>query len=93
MQYGTERLTVTETKDKKKRKRFDTTFFVLVLLLLLTGVISVLSASYPRAYYDPSNVTGGSPTYYFVRQLVFAVLGIAAMLLCSRLPMGFYRRF
>lgn len=69
------------------------TFFALVMLLLLTGVISVLSASYPRAYYDPTQVTGGSPTYYFVRQLVFAILGIAAMLFCSRLPMGFYKRF
>lgn len=93
MRYGTEMLTVTETKDKQRQKQFDTTFFVLVLLLLLTGVISVLSASYPRAYYDPGNVTGGSPTYYFVRQLVFAILGIAAMLFCSKLPMGFYRRF
>lgn len=93
MQYGTARLTVSETNDKVKRRGFDTTFFVLVLLLLLTGVISVLSASYPRAYYDPSNVTGGSPTYYFVRQLIFAVLGIAAMLFCSKLPMGFYKRF
>lgn len=94
MQYGTLKLAVNETKDKKtKLKSFDTVFFALVMLLLLTGVISVLSASYPRAYYDPSNVTGGSPTYYFIRQLIFAVLGVAAMLIFSRLPMGFYRRF
>ncbi len=93
MQYGTARLTVSETNDKPKRRRFDMTFFALVMLLLLTGVISVLSASYPRAYYDPTQVTGGSATYYFVRQLVFAILGVFAMLFCSRLPMGFYKRF
>ena len=62
MQYGTARLIESETKDKKERKRFDTSFFVLVMLLLLTGVIMVLSASFARAYYDPANVTGGSPT-------------------------------
>ena len=93
MQYGTARLIESETKDKKERKRFDTSFFVLVMLLLLTGVIMVLSASFARAYYDPANVTGGSPTYYFIRQLAFAALGTGAMLLCSRMPMGFYRRF
>ncbi|MCR5663874.1 MAG: putative lipid II flippase FtsW [Oscillospiraceae bacterium] len=53
----------------------------------------VLSASYPRAYYDPSHVTGGNAVYFFVRQLVFALAGVAAMLLASRLPMGFYRRY
>ncbi len=53
----------------------------------------VLSSSFPRAYFDPGGVTGGNAAYYFVRQLVFAVLGVAVMLLASRLPMGFYRRY
>ena len=62
------------------------------MLLLAAGVIMVLSASYPRAWYDPGHVTGGNAVYYFARQLVFALLGIAAMLLASRLPMQLYRR-
>ena len=53
----------------------------------------VLSASYPRAWYDPGHVTGGNAAYYFIRQLVFALLGAAAMLAASRLPMAVYRRW
>ena len=46
-----------------------------------------------QAYYDPGNVTGGNAAYYFVRQLIFALLGIGCMLLASKLPMGFYRSY
>ena len=63
------------------------------MLLLAAGVIMVLSSSYPRAWYDPGHVTGGNAAYYFIRQLIFALLGVGAMLLASRLPMGFYRRY
>ena len=72
---------------------FDTSFFVLVILLLTMGVVMVLSSSYARAYYDPGNITGGNAVYYFVRQLLYAVLGVAAMLFASRLPMNLYKRF
>ena len=93
MQYSDARLAVTETNDKTSRKSFDISFFVLVMLLLIVGVVMVLSSSYARAYYDPGNITGGNPAYYFVRQLIFAALGVAAMILASMLPMGFYRRY
>ena len=93
MQYGSTRLEQRETKDKTKRKGMDIPFFVLVMLLLTIGVTMVLSASFARAYYDPGNITGGKPTYYFIRQLLFAALGTAAMIFASRLPMGFYKRF
>ena len=78
---------------KTGRGRFDGGFFLLVMTLLSVGVVMVLSASFPRAYYDPGKVTGGNAAYYFVRQLVFALLGTAVMLLLSRLPMAFYRRW
>ncbi len=78
---------------KERRQGFDADLFLLVLLLLTIGVVMVLSASFARAYYDPGHVTGGNAAYYFVRQLVFAALGVALMLFCSRLPMGFYRRY
>ena len=93
MQYGSAELRIRETNDKTKRAGMDVSFLVLVMLLLTIGVTMVLSASFARAYFDPGNVTGGNPTYYFVRQLIFAALGIAAMIFCSRLPMGFYKRF
>ena len=71
----------------------DIPFLVLTLLLLSIGVIMVLSASYASAYYDLNNETGGNATYYFARQLAFAAMGVAAMFVCSRLPIAFYKRF
>ena len=80
-------------KGKKRPARFDGSFFLLVMLLLSVGVVMVFSASYARAYYDPSGHTGGNAAYYFVRQLLFAVLGTFGMLLASRIPISVYRRF
>ena len=94
VQYDSARLadfSVLNTRGKKAG--FDQPFFTLVLILLGFGVVMVLSASFPRAYYDPGHVTGGSATYYYIRQLIFALLGVGAMLLCAALPMGFYRRY
>lgn len=78
---------------KITRGPMDLPFLLITLLLLTIGVVMVLSASYASAYYDLNNETGGSATYYFTRQLLFAVMGIAAMYVCSRLPITFYRRF
>jgi cell division protein FtsW len=78
---------------KITRGPMDIPFLVVTLLLLGIGVIMVLSASYASAYYDLNNETGGSATYYFTRQLIFAVMGVAVMYVCSRLPVSFYRRF
>lgn len=75
------------------RGSFDLPFALLTLILLTIGVIMVLSASFARAYYDPSNETGGNATYYFIRQLIFALLGVAGMYLASKFPMAFYRHF
>lgn len=94
MRYDSARLAdFSSVPGKERRRSFDWPFFLLVLLLLGIGVVMVLSASYPRAYYDPGHVTGGRPAYYFVRQLLFALLGLGALWLASRLPMGFYRRY
>ena len=94
MRYETARLAdFSVPEEKKKRAPFDQNYFLLALILLGFGVIMVLSASFPRAYYDPGHVTGGSATYYFVRQLIFAAAGVGAMLLASRVPMALYRRY
>ncbi len=94
MRYDSARLAgFSALKEKPRRGSIDTSFFLLVLLLLSTGVIMVLSSSYARAYYDPGNVTGGNAVYYFVRQLIFALLGLGVMLFASTLSMSFYRRF
>jgi len=93
MRYDSARLAgLPDAAETPRRARFDGPFFILTMLLLTVGVVMVLSASYPRAWYDPGHVTGGNAAYYFVRQLVFALLGIAAMLAASRVPMPVFRR-
>lgn len=94
MRYESARLAdFSSVSVEARRRSFDTSFFVVVLLLLVMGVVMVLSSSYARAYYDPGNITGGNGTYYFVRQLLFAVAGFGAMLFASRVPMRLYRRY
>ncbi len=94
MRYESARLSgFCALEGNKRRGRIDGAFLTLVLILLCTGVLMVLSSSYARAYYDPGKHTGGNAAYYFVRQLLFAAMGTGAMLLLSRFPMGFYRRY
>lgn len=94
MRYESARLAdFSDIHKASKRGSFDISFFLLVMLLLFIGVVMVLSSSYARAYYDPGDVTGGNAAYYFVRQLLFSLLGTAVMLFASSLPMSFYRRY
>ena len=65
----------------------DLTFCLLVLLLTATGLVMLLSASFPSAYYTTKN---NDPTYYFVRQAIFAVMGVAAMFFIGKIN---YQRF
>ena len=66
-------------KAEKQRQKLDLPYLVLTLLILMIGVIMVLSASFARGLY-----TTGEPMRVFSRQFVFAVSGIAIMLLISR---------
>lgn len=66
----------------------DLPFCLLVLLLMAIGLVMLLSASFPSAYNSDS--TGHNPAYYFIRQGVFAVMGVAAMLFIGKIN---YRRF
>ena len=54
---------------------FDTPFLLLVLMLLGVGLITLFSSSYASSLYYM-----GNSYYYILRQLFFAVLGVAAML-------------
>ena len=65
--------------EAQKNAGFDIPFLMLTLLILMIGVIMVLSASFARAYY-----TSGQPMMLFSRQLVFALSGVAIMLVVSR---------
>ena len=74
------------------RGPIDLPFLALVLLLAAVGLIMVLSASYISAMYnlDPAINTEGDPLYYFKRQFVFAVMGVAAMFVISKI---YYQHF
>ena len=54
----------------------DLPFCLLVLLLTSIGLIMLLSASFPSAYYETKN---HDPLYYFARQGVFCIAGLATM--------------
>ena len=67
------------------RGPIDVPFLLLVLLLTGVGLIILLSASFPSAYYE-----SGDPLYYFKRQAAFATLGLAALVVIGRIN---YARF
>ena len=67
------------------RGPIDVPFLLLVLLLVGMGLIMLLSASFPSAYYET-----GDPLYYFKRQVFFAALGLGAMVVIGRFN---YARF
>ena len=80
----------------KKKKNFssfvnnpiDFTLLITILLLLSIGLIMVLSASSPSALSE----TGNSYSF-FSKQLIFAILGIIAMLFISKVDYRFYKKF
>ncbi len=66
----------------------DYTLLIVILLLLALGLIMVLSASSPTA------ISEGSSSYkYFVKQGVFAVVGLFAMYVISNIDYRVYRKF
>ena len=81
---------------KKKERSFssfvnnpvDFTLAITILLLLAIGLIMVLSASSPSALAE-----SGNSYAYFSKQLIFAILGIVAMLFISKIDYRFYQKF
>ena len=63
----------------------DVPFLLLVLLLTGIGLIMMFSASFPSAYHET-----GNPAHYFIRQAIFAAVGVVAMFIVGRLN---YERF
>lgn len=81
---------------KKKEKSFssflnnpiDFTLVITILLLLSLGLVMLLSASSPSALSE-----SGNSYAYFSKQLIFAVLGIIAMMFISKIDYRFYQKF
>ena len=68
------------------RGPMDLPFLMLVLLLTGIGTIMVFSASFATAYYE-----GRDPAYYFLRQALFAVAGLAIMYIISKINYQTFR--
>lgn len=65
----------------------DLTFLVMVILLLVFGLVMMFSASYAQGYYRE-----GNSYHYIVRQLLWAVVGLGAMFVFSRLDYHVWRK-
>ena len=72
------------TPPKARKKRFglfsigmgiDLPFLITILVLLVIGLIMMFSASYPVAYYN-----NGDSFYFLKRQILFAIIGVTAMM-------------
>ena len=64
----------------------DLPFTMLVVLIMGIGLIMEYSASFAKAYY-----TWGNSAHFFTRQAVFALGGIAAMYIISRMNYQYFR--
>ena len=81
---------------KKKKKKFssfldnpvDYTLLITVFLLLTLGLIMVLSASTPTSLAE-----SGKSYKYFLKQAIFAIIGLVAMALISKIDYRFYKKF
>lgn len=69
-----------------KTGSFDMFFLVILLILLCIGLVMVFSASYASAYLKEND------SYFFIKkQLFWAAIGIAAMLVLSKINYNVYR--
>ena len=81
---------------KKKEKSFssflnnpiDFTLLITIIFLLGIGLVMVLSASSPSALSK-----SGNSYSYFSKQLIFAILGLFAMIFISKIDYRFYQKF
>ena len=78
---------VGETYQKPKNKlrlisvsrSFDMPFLIILMVILVLGLISLLSASHAYSYYW----NRGDSYFYIKRQIIFALVGVALMLIVS----------
>lgn len=74
-------------RTRARRMGFDFSFLIVVLLLLTLGLIMVFSASYPSAYYQY-----GDGLYFIKRQLMWAAVGIGAMIFTMNFDYRSYKK-
>lgn len=67
---------------------FDIPFFALTMAILAIGLVMLFSASYPYSYFKYDN-----SYHYFLRQLIFAAVGIVIMLIVSKINYKWFKAF
>ena len=69
-------------------KELDFVLVFTIVVLLCVGLIALSSASSYTAL-----ITRGDSNYYFIRQLAFAVVGVIAMFVISKIDYTFYEKY
>lgn len=72
---------------ERRGELMDTPMLLLTMVLTALGLVMIYSASYARAKYET-----GDSSYFFRRQLMFALLGSVAMVLVSHVKPGVIRK-
>ena len=67
--------------------QMDLSFFIIIMILLVIGIVMMFSASYAWAIHEQ-----GNGLYYVKKQVLFAAMGIAAMLVISCIDYHFLRK-
>ncbi len=68
---------------------FDMPFLIILMIILVVGLICQFSAGYAYSYYW----NDGDSFYFIKRQLIFALLGVAAMLFISTIDYHILHHF
>lgn len=84
------------SKSLKRRKKLqvdnknkvDPIFLILVFSLLAFGLVMLFSASFARALYE-----NGNSFYYISKQGIFALLGVCAMFVVSKIDYHIYKKY
>lgn len=71
------------------RGGFDVPFLAVTIIILTIGLIMLFSASYAYAYQKYK----GDSFHFIKRQLIFAVLGIIAMFIVSKIDYHIYKKY
>ncbi len=80
--------TVKKDRVKAGKRPVDITFLVLVLILLAFGLLMLFSASYAYAQYYQ-----GDSFHYIKKQALVAVIGVACMLIVSKIDYTIYKKY
>lgn len=79
---------VKKITSQNQGKELDFVFVFSIIVLLCVGLIALSSASSYTAL-----ITQGDSNYYFTRQLAFAVVGVIAMFVISKIDYTIYEKY